>query len=159
MRVLVPVTIVSQFSRRFFSLFFLSFSRVASSRSSLFSFLFCTANCSQCFVKTLEISHVDRRKTQRCDRHEARERIFDSVSRARERRFAHFVTSSSHGRCTESLGVPRVLFHRENLSSRVLYTTLLYSIRACHHFRLMELALRGNRRGDRPLRHRRQPFA
>jgi len=40
-----------------------------------------------------------------------------------------------------------------------LYTALLYPIRTCHHFRLMEFALRGDRRGDGPLRHRRDALA
>lgn len=35
-----------------------------------------------------------------------------------------------------------------------LYTALLYPIRACHYFRLMEFALRGDRRWNGPLRHR-----
>lgn len=65
--------------------------------------------------------------------------------------FAHFVTSFSYERCAESLKC----LDSVRLSSRALYTTLLYSIRARHHFRLMELPLRGNRRGNWPLRHRR----
>lgn len=145
-QVLVLVT-DTEFFRRFLPLLFFYFSLL-----SLFSSRYLRVSFVQRIVRSVSrrclefrTSIVERRNV-RFDSREFQLRFTDPATM-----FAHFVTSFSYERCAESLKC----LDSVRLSSRALYTTLLYSIRARHHFRLMELPLRGNRRGNWPLRHRR----
>lgn len=126
-----------------FYFFFTSFSLF----HLLSPFFFCTTNFRSVSRRCLEFrTSIVERRNVRLGSREFRLRFTGSATM-----FAHFVTSFSYERCAELLKC----LDSVRPSSRALYTTLLYSIRTRHHLRLMELPLRGNRRGNWPLRHRR----